>query len=54
MAQILFLALAGVALPTIVRLALAFVELLAKLVVAGFVIGAVLYLIVTLIMHGLL
>ena len=50
MAQILLLALAGVALPTIVRLALAFLELLAKLVVAGIAVGAA-FLIVTLITH---
>jgi hypothetical protein len=54
MAQILLLALAGVALPTIVRLALVFIELLVKLLVAGFVVGLAIYLIGALITHGLL
>jgi hypothetical protein len=53
MAQILLLALAGAALPTFVRLALAFVRLLAKLVAAGIVVGAALYLTLTLIAHVL-
>lgn len=52
MAQILLIALAALVLPTMAKLALAFVEFLAKLVAGGIVAGAALYLVVTVFMHG--
>jgi hypothetical protein len=52
MTQILLIALAAVVVPIVAKLALAFIDLLTKLVAGGVVVGGALYLIVTFLMHG--